>query len=88
MTKKKVILLVVAALFAVSGLTALPSGNITGGVGCIVVAAVCAYFGLKKKRAGKENGNRTPAPAAVSGGRILDTIRTKVMRLIAGWFVL
>ena len=41
MTKKKVILLVVAALFAVSGLTALPSGNITGGVGCIVVAAVC-----------------------------------------------
>lgn len=59
MTKKKVILLVVAALFAVSGLTALPSGNITGGVGCIVIAAVCAYFGLKKKSAGKENGNRT-----------------------------
>ena len=55
MTKKKVILLVVAALFAVSGLTALPSGNITGGVGCIVIAAVCAYFGLKKKSAGKEN---------------------------------
>lgn len=79
MTKKKVILLAATALFAVSGLTALPSGNITGGVGCIVVAAVCAYFGLKKKRAGKENGNRTPAPAAVSGGRILDTIRTKVV---------
>ena len=57
MTKKKVILLVVAALFAVSGLTALPSGNITGGVGCIVVAAVCAYFGLKKKSAGKENAS-------------------------------
>lgn len=56
MTKKKVILLAAAALFAVSGLTALPSGNITGGVGCIVVAAVCAYFGLKKKSAGKENG--------------------------------
>lgn len=79
MTKKKVILLAAAALFAVSGLTALPSGNITGGVGCIVVAAVCAYFGLKKKNAGKENGNRTPAPAAASGGRILDTIRTKVV---------
>ena len=31
MTKKKVILLAAAALFAVSGLTALPSGNITGG---------------------------------------------------------
>ena len=48
MTKKKVILVAAAALFAVSGLTALPSGNITGGVGCIVVAAVCAYFGLKQ----------------------------------------
>ena len=58
MTKKKVILLVVAALFAVSGLTALPSGNITGGVGCIVVAAVCAYFGLKKKSASPEYGCR------------------------------
>ena len=79
MTKKKVILLVVAALFAVSGLTALPSGNITGGVGCIVVAAVCAYFGLKKKSAGKENENRTSAPAAASGSRVLDTIRTKVV---------
>ena len=79
MTKKKVILLVVAALFAVSGLTALPSGNITGGVGCIVIAAVCAYFGLKKKSAGTENGNRTPAPAAASGSRVLDTIRTKVV---------
>ena len=56
MTKKKVILVAAAALFAVSGLTALPSGNITGGAGCIVVAAVCAYFGLKKKSAGKENG--------------------------------
>lgn len=79
MTKKKVILLAAAALFAVSGLTALPSGNITGGVGCIVIAAVCAYFGLKKKSTGKENGNRTPVPAAASGGRILDTIRTKVV---------
>ena len=79
MTKKKVILVAAAALFAVSGLTALPSGNITGGVGCIVVAAVCAYFGLKKKSAGKENENRTPAPAAASGGRVLDTIRTKVV---------
>ena len=49
MTKKKVILLAAAALFAVSGLTVLPSGNITGGAGCIVVAAVCAYFGLKRK---------------------------------------
>lgn len=78
MTKKKVILLVVAALFAVSGLTALPSGNVTGGVGCILIAAVCAYFGVKKKDAEEENKKRTPAPAAASG-KILETIRTKVV---------
>ena len=78
MTKKKVILLVVAALFAVSGLTALPSGNVTGGVGCILIAAVCAYFGVKKKEAEEENKKRTPAPA-VASGKILETIRTKVV---------
>lgn len=78
MTRKKVILLVVAALFAVSGLTALPSGNVTGGVGCILIAAVCAYFGVKKKEAEEENKKRTPAPA-VASGKILETIRTKVV---------
>lgn len=50
MTKKKVILLAAAALFAVSGLTALPSGNITGGVGCIVVAAVSFSRGTIRGR--------------------------------------
>ena len=69
MTKKKVILLVVAALFAVSGLTALPSGNITGGVGCIVIAAVCAYFGLKKKAQEKrtETEHQRLPPHLVAG---------------------
>ena len=61
MTKKKVILLAAAALFAVSGLTALPSGNITGGVGCIVVAAVCAYFGLKRKSRKRERKQNASA---------------------------
>ena len=79
MAKKKIILMAVAALFAASGLTALPYGNITGGMACIVIAAVCAYLGLKKKSAGKENGNRTPAPDTASGSRVLDTIRTKVV---------
>lgn len=36
-------------------------------------------FWTEKKSAGKENGNRTPAPAAASGSRVLDTIRTKVV---------
>lgn len=61
MTKKKVILLVVAALFAVSGLTALPSGNITGGVGCIVIAAVCLFWTEKEKRRKRERKQNTSA---------------------------
>ncbi len=61
MKKKKVILLVVAALFAVSGLTALPSGNITGGVGCIVIAAVCAFWSEKEKHRKSRTDNKTSA---------------------------
>ena len=61
MTKKKVILLVVAALFAVSGLTALPSGNITGGVGCIVNCGSMRLFWTEKekrrKRERKQNAS-------------------------------
>ena len=34
---------------------------------------------MKKKREGKEMRKRTSEAAAVSGGRILDTIRTKVV---------
>ncbi len=41
MGKRKMIFYGVAALFAVSGAVALPSGNVTGGVGCLVIAAVC-----------------------------------------------
>lgn len=78
MTKKKVILLAAAALFAVSGLTALPSGNITGGVACIVVAAVCAYFGLKKKARKRRTETERRACRCI-WRQILDTIRTKVV---------
>lgn len=49
MGKRKMIFYGVAALFAVSGVVALPSGNITGGVGCLVIAAVCAFAGMKGK---------------------------------------
>ncbi len=49
MGKRKMIFYGVAALFAVSGVAALPSGNITGGVGCLVIAAVCAFAGAKGK---------------------------------------
>ncbi len=36
-------------------------------------------FWTEKKKRRKKNGNRTPAPAAASGSRVLDTIRTKVV---------
>lgn len=78
MAKKKIVLYGVAALFAVSGIVALPSGNIAGGVGCIVIAAVCAFLG--KKSADKETETGKPAREAtrpVSGSRIAETIRTK-----------
>ena len=80
MGKKKVVLYGVAALFAVSGVVALPSGNITGGIGCIVIAAVCFLLARKPAReaAGQQATPRaTGAPAA--GSRIAETIRTKVV---------
>lgn len=80
MGKKKVVLYGAAALFAVSGVVALPSGNITGGIGCIVIAAVCFLLARKpeKEAAGQQATPRaTGAPAA--GSRIAETIRTKVV---------
>lgn len=80
MGKKKVVLYGAAALFAVSGVVALPSGNITGGIGCIVIAAVCFLLARKPEReaAGQQATPRaTGAPAA--GSRIAETIRTKVV---------
>ncbi len=81
MSKKKIIFIVLAALFAVSGLTALPGGNYTGGIGCIVIAAVFGFLAFK-------TGSKTPqaagqaqtaaAPVKASGSRLAETIRTKL----------
>lgn len=79
MAKKQIILYGVAALFAVSGITALPSGNITGGVGCLVIAAVCAFFAKKGQTAQQEKSTAAPKATAASGGKIIETIRTKVV---------
>lgn len=80
MGKKKVVLYGVAALFAVSGVVALPSGNITGGIGCIVIAAVCFLLARKpaKETAGQQQAQRA-AGASAAGSRIAETIRTKVV---------
>ena len=46
MAKKQIILLGVAALFAVSGVVALPSGNVTGGVEMCIRDRYHAAYGL------------------------------------------
>lgn len=80
MDKKKMAFYGVAALFAVSGVVALPSGNITGSIGCIVIAAVCFLLARKqaKEVAGQQAVPRTAGAPAV-GSRIAETIRTKVV---------
>lgn len=74
MNKKQIILWVVAALFAVSGVTALPDGNITGFLGCIVIAAACAYFAMKKK----EKGQQATTSNTIST-KVAETIKTKLV---------
>lgn len=70
MAKKQMILYGVATLFGVSGIVALPSGNITGGVGCLVIAAACVFFTKKKgnaeiiNRANNIEEQNTRVPAA------------------------
>lgn len=78
MAKKKIVLYVIAALFAVSGVAALPSGNVTGGVGCLLIAAVCVYFALKGKGQGQQE-TQAPAKAPARAGKIAETIRTKIV---------
>ena len=80
MGKKKMVLYGVAALLAVSGVVALPSGNITGGIGCIVIAAVCFLVARRKGHEveGKQK-EQTRTVTPVSGGKVVDTIRTKIV---------
>ncbi len=80
MGKKKMVLYGVAALLAVSGVVALPSGNITGGIGCIVIAAVCFLAARRKghEAEGKQK-EQTRTVTPVSSGKVVDTIRTKIV---------
>lgn len=80
MSKKSIVLYVLAALFAVSGVTALPSGNVAGGVGCLVIAAVMVYFARKKKAAGQQTTASARAAAKPDKkSKIVETIRTKIV---------
>lgn len=80
MGKRKMIFYGVAALFAVSGVVALPSGNITGGVGCLVIAVVCAFAGMKGKTEQRADKKTAPHVAPASANeRIVETIRTKLV---------
>lgn len=80
MGKKKMVLYGVAALLAVSGVVALPSGNITGGIGCIVIAAVCFLAaGRKGHETEGQQKEQTRTVTQVSSGKVVDTIRTKIV---------
>lgn len=81
MAKKQMVFYGVAALFVVCGVVALPSGNVTGGVGCLVIAAVFAFFGKKSgAEAGEPAAKQTAKPvAAARNGKIAETIRTKIV---------
>lgn len=87
MNKKSMILYIIAAVVAVSGIVALAQGNITGGVECIVVAAVLAGVGFILSKRGKagdsveKQGQFSGNSGALTkdGERLLNTIRTKVV---------
>lgn len=79
MAKKKMILYGAAVLFAVSGIVAVPSGNVTGGVGCLVIAALCAFFEKNGQAAQQEKSTVVQKDTAASGSKIIETIRTKVV---------
>lgn len=79
MGKKKMVLYGVAALFAVSGVVALPSGNVTGGIGCIVIAAVCFFMARKPAKEAAGQRAEQKVTAAASAGKIAETIRTKIV---------
>ena len=53
MNKKSMILYIIAAVVAISGIAALAKGNAVGGVECIVVAAVVAGVGFWLGKRGK-----------------------------------
>lgn len=55
MKRKKIILYGVAAFLVISGITALPTENVIGGVGCLVIAAICVFFGKREKVSKQEN---------------------------------
>lgn len=85
MSKKQKVLFIVAAVFGLSGIMALVNGStVTGGVGCIVIAAVLAVFGAKSgKSVPKEAESVHETPKSVQKmpemhTAAVKTIRTKV----------
>lgn len=81
MGKKKILLYGMVVLFTISGVAALPSGNITGGIGCIVIAIICFLLARKpvKEIAGQQVTQTRTMRMPTAGSRIAETIRTKVV---------
>lgn len=81
MSKKKIIFIALAALFAVSGLSALPGGNYIGGIGCIVIATIFGFLAFKDKAAAGRTTGQTAqggTTMSASGSSLKETIRTKL----------
>lgn len=80
MSKKKIIFIALAALFAVSGLSALPGGNYIGGIGCIVIATIFGFLAFKDKAAAGRTGQTAQGGTTMSasGSSLKETIRTKL----------
>lgn len=74
MAKKQIILYVVAALFALSGIMGLTEGNFSGCLGCLVIAAICVFFARKK-----ENTKNAATKRTADKGAAAEVIRTKLV---------
>lgn len=82
MSKKSMILYIIAAVILVSGIVALAGGNMTGGIECIVVAVALAATGYilgKRGKVEKPEENDGKTEAKTDGSILRNTIRTKVV---------
>lgn len=58
MSKKSIILLIVSCIFALSAISVLASGSVTGFLSCLAVAAVCLFFFVKSRKQDKYDAKR------------------------------
>ena len=79
----RIVLYVIGAFFGLSGIVAIPAGEVTGGVICVGIGALCILLGTKCKRTKKEVKTKKTTAQAVAARtpsiKIAETIRTKLV---------